>query len=300
MGGTEGVVVAASGVTIIGTEPQVSAALGRSGARASSRSRRAALDRGPATVVSFSVTDVSYGGITSGSGVLEMDATHVAIRALVGLVSPDAAASLAAQAHTGIDRASAELGAAPDGGEGLRGYLSLIRIDTEGSRVRGALELQGGAVEQTKLVGTLSAVGIYAVRRYLIQAKLAEAKNTVGAIARNLAVYMEGEDAKGKRPTRFPPSAPPTPAKVPAGAKFKPDASTWSHPTWKALHFEMEMPMYYSYEIITSKDGRSATVRAHGDLDGNGKLSTIELTLTLNKDGSAEIAPKLVLQNELE
>jgi hypothetical protein len=62
----------------------------------------------------------------------------------------------------------------------------------------------------------------------------------------------------------------------------------------------MEMPMYYSYEIITSKDGRTATVRAHGDLDGNGKLSTIERTLTLGKDGSATMAPELVLQDELE
>jgi hypothetical protein len=143
-------------------------------------------------------------------------------------------------------------------------------------------------------------VGVYAVRQYLAQSKLAEAKSTVGAISRSLAAYMEMEDAKGKRPTRFPPSAPLTPARVPAATRTAPDASTWSHPTWKALRFEMDMPGYYSYEIVTAKDGHTATVRAHGDLDGDGKLSTIERTLILGKDGTVVVAPELVLHDELE
>lgn len=301
-GETPGVAVVASGVTIIGTENHVSAALGALRAHATALPEPArALDLGPAAVVSFSVSGAGYGGISSGSGVIEMDASHVALRAVAGFPSAAEASAFAAQAHTGISGASLELGAAPGGaGEALRDYLTRIHIDTDGPRVRGGLELQGGAQAQTQLVSTLSAVGIYAVRRYLTQAKLAEAKNTVSAIARDLAAYMEMADARGKHPARFPPSAPPTPAQVPSGNKFRPDASTWSHPTWKAIHFEMEMPMYYSYEIITSKDGRTATVRAHGDLNGDGKLSTIERAVTLAKDGSVTVAPKLELKDESE
>ena len=297
-----GVAVVFDGVTIIGTEDHVSAALGALRSHASALPEPArGLDLGPAAVVSFAVSGAGYGGISSGTGVLEMDASHVTLRTVIGFPSAAEASAFEAQAHTGISGMSLELGATPGGaGEMIRDYLTRIHIDADGPRVRGSLELQGGVQAQTQLVGTLSAVGIYGVRRYLAQAKLAEAKSTVGAISRDLAAYMEREDARGKRPLRFPASAPATPAQVPSGAKFRPDASTWSHPTWKALHFEMEMPMYYSYEIITSKDGRAATVRAHGDLNGDGKLSTIERTLTLAKDGSVTMPPNLVITDALE
>jgi type IV pilus assembly protein PilA len=301
-GKTPGVAVVTSGVTIIGTEDHVSAALGALRAHASALPEPArGLDLGPAAVVSFAVSGAGYGGVSSGTGVLEMDASHLALRAAIGFLSAEQASAFAAQAHTGIAGASLELGAAPGGaGEALRDYLTRIRIDTDGPRVRGDLTLPGGPEVQAQLMATLSGVAIYAVRRYLAAAKVAEAKNIVSAIARDLAAYMESEDAKGKRPTRFPPSAPPTPPKVPAGDKFTPNASTWSHPTWKAIHLEMTSPLRYSYEIITSKDGRAATVRAHGDLDGNGKQSTIERSVTLNKDGSVTLSPKLVVVDEFE
>jgi hypothetical protein len=298
----ESVAVVVEGVTILGPEANVSAAIKAVRAHGAALSKPArALDLGPSTVVSFSLVGPDFGGLTSGTGVLEMDDRHLAIRAVGGLGSEGEATMLAQQARAALDRVSAELGAAPEGaGESLEEYLARIHVGADGARVHAEMDLAGGAEAQVKLVGTLSAVGVYAVRQYLVQAKLAEAKSTVGAISRGLAAYMEMEDVKGKRPKRFPPSAPPTPAKVPSGNKFVPDGSTWRHPTWKALRFEMDMPMYYSYEVITSKDGKTATVRAHGDLDGDGKLSTIERTLTLGKDGTVVIAPKLVLQDELE
>jgi hypothetical protein len=297
-----GAAVVFDGVTIIGTEDHVSAALGMLRAHASALPEPArGLDLGPAAVVSFSVSGAGYGGISSGAGVLEMDPSHIAIRTEVGFPSAADASAFEARANTGISSMSLELGAAPGGfGELLRDYLTRIHISADGPRVRGDLTLQGGVEAQTKLVGTLSSVAIYAVRRYLMTSKVNEAKSTVSAIARDLAAYMEMEVAKGKRPSRFPPSAPATPTRVPSGDKFTPNASTWSHPTWKAIHFEMGSPMRYSYEIITSKDGRTATVRAHGDLDGNGKLSTIERAVTLNKDGSVTLSPKLFVNDEYE
>jgi hypothetical protein len=239
--------------------------------------------------------------VTSGTGVLEMDDHHLALRAVGGLASEGQATMLAQQARATLDHASAELGGAPDGaGEALKSYLALIHVGADGARLHAEMDLPGGAEAQVKLVGTLSSIGIYAVRHYLAQSKLAEAKSTVGAVSRDLVAYMEMENVTGKRATRFPPSAPLTPAKVPSGTKYVPDGSTWSHPTWKAIRFEMDMPCYYSYEIVTSRDGKTATVRAHGDLNGDGKLSTIERTLTIGKDGAVTMSPKLVLQDELE
>lgn len=300
-GGNESVAVVVEGITIVGSEANVGAAAKALRAHDPAVPTPArALDLGASTVLSFSLSGPGF-GVSSGRGVLEMDERHLAIRAVGGLGSAGEASLLAQQARAALDRASADLGGAPDGaGEALRAYLARIHVVADGAHIEAEMKLDGGAEAQVALVGTLSAVSIYGVRQYLAQAKLSEAKNAVGAITRGLAAYMEMEDAKGKRPTRFPPSAPPTPAKVPSGTKFVPDGSTWSHATWKALRFEMSYPSYYSYEVITAKDGRTATVRAHGDLDGDGKLSTIERTLTLEKDGTVLIAPKLVLQDELE
>jgi len=259
------------------------------------------LTHGPDAVLAFSLDGPGYGPVPSANGVLELDATHLTLRAVASLGSENEASTLAQTIHAGIDSASAELGVAPDGvGEALKGYLASIQVAPAGKRLLAQMDLPGGAEAQARLIGTIAGLGIYGVRQYLAQSKLVEAKVTVSSLARGLVAYMETQDARGKRPTRFPPSAPPTPAKVPAGTKFAPDATTWSHPTWKALRFEMENPMYYSYEIITSKDGRSATVRAHGDLDGDGKLSTIERTVTLEKSGTVVMDPKLVLQDETE
>ena len=296
------VAVVVEGITIIGSEANVGAAIKALRAHDATVPKPArALDLGPSTVASFSLSGPGFGGISSGSGVLEMDDHHLAIRAVGGVGSAAEASTLVQRARTAIAGASTELGATPDGaGEALRAYLSRIKVSAEGDHVHAEMALEGGAEAQVALVGTLSAVSIYAIRQYLAQAKLSEAKNTVGAISRGLIAHMEMESVSGKRATRFPPSAPPTPAKVPSGTKFAPDESTWSHPTWKALRFEMTTPMYYSYEVLTSKDGRTATVRAHGDLDGDGKLSTVERTLTIGKNGDVVASPKLVLVDETE
>lgn len=296
------VAVVVEGVTVIGTEGKVSAAIKaiRAHDRAAAKPARA-IDVGPAAVLSFALSGPGYGSFSAGAGVVELDARHLALRGELGLGSPAEANALLAEARGQIDRGAKELdGLPPAVGKQLHDYLDRLHLSADGSRVLGALELEGGAEAQVQLIGTLSAVSIFATRQYISQSKLVEARSTVGAISRDLASYMESEDSKGKRPTRFPPSAPPTPAKVPSGVKYQPDGSTWSHPTWRAIRFEMSTPSYYSYEIITSKDGRAATVRAHGDLDGDGKLSTIERTLTLGKDGTVVMAPKLVLQDELE
>jgi hypothetical protein len=61
----------------------------------------------------------------------------------------------------------------------------------------------------------------------------------------------------------------------------------------------MTEPQYYGYEFVTSKDGKTATVRAHGDLDGNGKESLFELTVKMTKEGP-QIARGLEIVDELE
>jgi type IV pilus assembly protein PilA len=164
--------------------------------------------------------------------------------------------------------------------------------------------VKGDVNQQAMFVGTLASLGEAGVKQYLGRSKSAEARNTVGAISRGLVAYMEREElgAGGKttRPKRFPASAPRTPAKVPKGVAEPVTDKTWSHATWKAIKFSMEMPTRYSYEIITSGDGKTATVRATGDLDGDGKFSTFERKVTVGKDGSATMSPQVDVKDELE
>lgn len=134
---------------------------------------------------------------------------------------------------------------------------------------------------------------IYGSRQYFVAAKVSEAKNVLGAIARGIKQYMTREGENIRRAERFP-SAPLTPAKVPSGTKFVPDGETWSHSTWKAIYFTMTQAFYFSYEIITSPDGLNATVRAHGDLAGNGKVVIYERYLELSADGTVSISPEVV------
>jgi hypothetical protein len=98
----------------------------------------------------------------------------------------------------------------------------------------------------------------------------------------------------------LPPSAPLTPeagtcCKQPEG-KCPAGSVAWDHPGWKALSFQIDEPHYYSYAFESTADGFVA--RAVGDLDCDGKLSTIETSGKL-VDGAIEIG-ELVKTDPLE
>lgn len=135
-------------------------------------------------------------------------------------------------------------------------------------------------------------------RAYMKEAKESEAKNTIGAMTRAIAAYMEREDLFQHRQRCFPSSAPRTPQNVPRATKFFPDEETWNHPTWRAIHFSMTQPMYHSYEIETSPDRRAATVRAYGDLDGRGVVTILERHMALNENDEVLIFPELTIREE--
>jgi hypothetical protein len=135
------------------------------------------------------------------------------------------------------------------------------------------------------------------VRRYLGRAKESEARATVRAISLALTRHLESLPAARRR---MPASAPPTPAQVPRGQKSVVPESAWQHPTWKAIGFSIADPVYFSYQIITARGGRRATVRATGDLDGDGIESRYSLELQLDAAGKVVASPELVIENELE
>ncbi len=104
------------------------------------------------------------------------------------------------------------------------------------------VSLKGSSGGTAMLIGTLSAVAIYGVRSYLASAKSAEAKNTIGAIARGAQASFEREstDASGKLVHALCPTAKPTLDGVPHATKGLPDPKLFeSDPGWKCLRFAL-------------------------------------------------------------
>src|SRR5260370_25871385 len=114
------------------------------------------------------------------------------------------------------------------------------------------------------IIGILAVLAIYGVRKYIANAKTAEARNSLGQIAKDAATAVERE--KGTSALVAPGSTSSlmrsfcssatnlVPAGVPAGQKYQSVASDWSDTAsdkgWLCLKYTMEEPQYYQYEYI--------------------------------------------------
>jgi type II secretory pathway pseudopilin PulG len=129
------------------------------------------------------------------------------------------------------------------------------------------------------IVGSMLAVAVPAFFRELRASKFVEPASGVREIAEKATAYA------GERPVAraYPDDAPLTPAAVPRGARVVDPDGTWDHPTWKALGFRASAegaPHAYSF-AFESENGAarsSFTAVAHGDLDGDGALSTFQVS----------------------
>ncbi|MGD0676834.1 MAG: prepilin-type N-terminal cleavage/methylation domain-containing protein [Polyangiaceae bacterium] len=157
------------------------------------------------------------------------------------------------------------------------------------------------------IVGILSVLAIYGVRKYIANAKTAEARNSLGQIAKDAAAAVEREKASvaiiaAGQPTSmlraFCGSATSVPTTVPAGAKYQSQASDWSQGDsangWQCLKFSMEEPQYYmySYTAQTSAISGGFTATANGDLNGDGIQSTF-VVQGAAQSGSIAISPTI-------
>jgi type IV pilus assembly protein PilA len=158
--------------------------------------------------------------------------------------------------------------------------LQSVQVKRDGSHLSGAFDLHEPPVDQARDLGIVASLAISGVRKYLVNAKSAEARNAVGQIAKDYAVWWEKEDIK-PRGRRKLVSFPPVPKTIPRGVKYQSMPSDWK--AWEPIRFEMEAPQYYQYEVRASKDGSSADIFARGDLDGDGKPSEFRLHLTVDR-----------------
>lgn len=99
----------------------------------------------------------------------------------------------------------------------------------------------------------------------------------------------------------FPETAPLTPSVPPRGKKEVDPAGTWDGPTWSALGFRASpegVPHAYSFALEAT--GTGFVARARGDLDGDGILSTFEVTGIMRPGTPPEVLRGMHVDAELE
>jgi hypothetical protein len=108
-----------------------------------------------------------------------------------------------------------------------------------------------------------------------------EAENLLGVLADRVATVVA---TTGKVP---PLPAGPTPevSCCDRGGACQPDAALWDTPGWRELQFSVDGAYRYTYEYVPDASGRSALLRATGDLDCDGVIATYEVTLTVKATG---------------
>lgn len=158
------------------------------------------------------------------------------------------------------------------------------------------------------IIGILAALALYGVRKYLSNAKTAEARNALGNLGKvaNAAYEMEGMNSGvlllGSSTGRLHRLCGSASNLIPAatssikGRKYQSSPTEWDTSDrdtgWTCLKFTMEAPQYYVYEYVasgTSEIGSYFTGYAHGDLDGDGIMSQFELSATIKSEGNISI-----------
>ncbi len=77
----------------------------------------------------------------------------------------------------------------------------------------------------------------------------------------------------------------PLPTCCEVGGTCEPDPATWATPGWQALQFSIDGDYRYTYSYEPDASGRSAVVRATGDLDCDGTGSTFEVEIRIEGTG---------------
>lgn len=146
------------------------------------------------------------------------------------------------------------------------------------------------------IAGSLLAVAVPAFLRGLNASRFVEATDGIARLGgAAVAVLERGEP--------LPASAPLTPPTPPPATKALDPPGLWDGPTWRTLgSFRASpegVPHAFSFAFDRSSD-RRFVARARGDLDGDGVLSTFEVSGGLDEAGAAAVDPGMFVAAEIE
>ena len=168
--------------------------------------------------------------------------------------------------------------------------------------------------------GSVLAVAVPAFLRNLSASKLTEPIEGLDRMVTHAVAYA----AVHPQELSFPPSAPLTPAEVPRGVRVVDPPDAWQHLTWLALDFGFDpcarkpprgdvqapgrpscgVPHAFSFKFDSALDPATQVMRftatAHGDLDGDGMVSTFEVRGERVPGQPARVLPGMFIDREVE
>ncbi len=165
------------------------------------------------------------------------------------------------------------------------------------------------------IVGVLAVLAVYGVRKYIANAKTAEAKNSLGQVGKDAVTAFEGERmsaqvlSEGSQTsvirqlcaTGNTTSVPTAVASI-DGKKYQSSKADWSDTAdvsnnagWPCVKFEMTAPQYYQYSYTASgqsANGDGFTGQAIGNLNGDSAYSTFTILGSI-ENGRLKLAPSI-------
>jgi hypothetical protein len=144
------------------------------------------------------------------------------------------------------------------------------------------------------LGGSLLAVTVPAFVRNVHASRLAEPIDGLNRIATHATAMAAGRPAE----IAYPETVGLTPSTVPQGRRVLDPPGTWTQATWRQLDFEFTVPHAFSFSFESHDAKGHATFRAeaHGDLDGDGALSTFALGGESNDGAEPTVTPMQVIR----
>lgn len=150
------------------------------------------------------------------------------------------------------------------------------------------------------IAGSVLAVAVPSFIRSLSASKLSEPIDGLDRIVTNAVAYAQVHPQE----ISFPPTAPLTPPSVPRGVRAPDPPEAWEHLTWKCLDFGFTEPHAFAFQFVSELDPNTQAMRfsaiAHGDLDGDGMLSTFEVKGEKLPGQSPRVLPGMFVEHEVE
>ncbi|MCL2776381.1 MAG: hypothetical protein FWD73_00145 [Polyangiaceae bacterium] len=144
------------------------------------------------------------------------------------------------------------------------------------------------------LVGSVLAVAVPAFVRELHASYFVEPVDGLTRIGNGAVSYAEMHG-------RFPDSAPLTPPTPPRGHKAPDPPGTWDGHAWSALGFRpVADGVPHAYAFSFDGTGNAFIAQAHGDLDGDGIVSTFEIRGYAPAGEAPRVMPGMYIESELE
>ena len=159
------------------------------------------------------------------------------------------------------------------------------------------------------LAGILATIAVPIVLRECHASAFVEATDGLAKLASRAVAYAQSPSLaasrQGKSGAPFPASAPLTPAAVPRGVRVEDPPGLWDTEEWRALDFRPVpdgAPHAFSFRFDSQSEpfGAGFSAKAHGDLDGDGVLSTFEVKGTWSPGDGARLEPGMAVREELE